>query len=196
MTVATLLAHVGIDVPRYVTVDGEIVLDPSVSRTVSAAPLRIEPHRFHDGNDPAPARGRYETAWWNTDQEARASDIDSMRTHFPGFLLHSQNGDYFWTGKINTGRGTFAVLILPHVDRSLPSIVPKIRNLGRAKGRRLCKPPHLYDSGALCVAATTDWDPARHSTATAVAWAAHWFAAYTEWRIRGYWPADGYGAVA
>jgi hypothetical protein len=61
MTVATLLAHVGIEVPRYVTVDGEIVLDPSVSRTVSAAPLRIEPHRFHDGNDPAPARSKYET---------------------------------------------------------------------------------------------------------------------------------------
>src|SRR4051794_30417526 len=116
MTVATLLAHVGIDVPRYVTVDGEIVLDPSVSRAVSAATLGIEPHRFHDGNDPAPTRSRYEMAWWNLDQEARAADIHSMRTHFPGFLLHNENGDYSWTGKINTGRGTFAVLVLPHVD--------------------------------------------------------------------------------
>jgi hypothetical protein len=196
MTVATLLAHVGIDVPRYVTVDGEIVLDPSGPRAAAASPMRIEPHRFHGGDDPAPTRNKYDKAWWNTDLEARAADENSMRTHFPGFSLHSENGDYFWSGKINTGRGTFAILVLPHVDRSLPSVVPGIKNLGRPEGRRLRRPPHMYNSGALCVAAATDWDPSRHTTATAVAWAAHWFAAYTEWRMRGYWPTGGYGAVA
>ncbi len=195
MTVATLLAHVGIDVPRYVTVDGEVVLESSAQRAATSA-LRIEPHRFHDGRDPAPARNKYDTAWWNTDLEARAADEKSMRAHFPGFSLHSEDGDYSWSGKINTGRGTFAILVLPQVDRSLPSVVPRIRNLGRPEGRRLRRPPHLYSSGALCIAATTDWDPTRHTTATAVAWAAHWFAAYTEWRMRGYWPTDGYGAVA
>jgi hypothetical protein len=196
MTVATLLAHVGIDVPRYVTVAGEVVLDPGAQPAATTPALRIEPHRFHDGRDPSPARNKYDTAWWNTDLEARAADEKSMRAHFPGFSLHNEDGDYSWSGKINTGRGTFAILVLPQVDRSLPSVVPKIRNLGRPEGRRLRRPPHLYNSGAICIAATTDWDPTRHTTATAVAWAAHWFAAYTEWRIRGYWPTDGYGAVA
>jgi hypothetical protein len=196
MTVATLLAHVGIDVPRYVTVDGKIVLNSSGPRAAVVSPMRIEPHRFHGGDDPAPPRNKYDKAWWSTDLEARALDENSMRTHFPGFSLHSENGDYFWSGKINTGRGMFAILVLPHVDHSLPSVVPSNKNLGRPEGRRLRKPPHLYNSGALCVAAATDWDPSRHTTATAVGWAAHWFAAYTEWRMRGYWPTDGYGAVA
>ena len=65
-------------------------------------------------------------------------------------------------------------------------------NLGRYEGRRFRRPPHLYDSGALCVAATSDWDQERHTTATAVAWGAHWFAAYTEWRMGGHWPTDGF----
>ena len=195
MTVATLLAHVGIDVPRYATVGGEIVFDSSGPRA-AALPMRIEPHRFHGGNDPAPTRNEYDKAWWNTELESRVADENSMRTRFPGFSVHRENGDYFWSGTINTGRGTFAILVLPHVDRSLPSIVPEIKTLGRPEGRRLRRPPHLYNSGALCVAAATDWDPSRHTTATAVAWAAHWFAAYTEWRMRGYWPTDGYGAVA
>jgi hypothetical protein len=103
MTVATLLAHVGIDVPRYVMVDGEIVLDPKGPRAAAAtSPMRIEPHRFHGGDDPAPTRNEYDRAWWNTDLEARAADENSMRTHFPGFSLHSENGDYFWSGQINT----------------------------------------------------------------------------------------------
>ncbi len=137
MTVATLLAHVGIDVPRYVTVGGEIVLEPDISGTV--APLRVEPHRFHDGRDPAPtAPSSYEAAWWNTDLIARAADEEAMRTNFPGFSLRSENGEYVWIGKINTGgRGTFAVMVVPHIDKSLPSIIPKIKNLGRPEGRRI-----------------------------------------------------------
>ncbi len=195
MTVATLLAHVGINVPRYVTVGGEVVLDPATSR--ATPPLRIEPHRFHDGHDPAPARNKLDEAWWNTDPEARAVDENAMHTYFPNFSLYSDEGnDYIWSGTINTGRGSFVIFVLPQVDQSLPTIVPKMKNLERPEGRRLRRSPHLYDSGAVCVAAASDWDPTRHTTATAVAWAAHWFAAYTEWRMRGYWPTDGYGAVA
>jgi hypothetical protein len=195
MTVATLLAHVGINVPRYVTVGGEVVRDPATSRTTP--PLRIEAHRFHDGSDPAPARNKLDEAWWNTDPESRVVDENAMRTYFPGFSLYIGGGnDYVWNGTINTGRGSFVIFVLPQVDRSLPTIVPKMKNLGRPEGRRLRRSPHLYDSGAICVAATSDWDPTQHTTAIAVAWAAHWFAAYTEWRMRGYWPTDGYGAVA
>jgi hypothetical protein len=195
MTVATLLAHVGIDVPRYVTVDGQIVLDRSAA--TMASPLRIAPHRFHDGHDPAPVRKKFDAAWWNTDPEARAADENAMHIHFPNFSLYgSEEEDYLWGGRINTGRGSFSILVLPQVNHSLPSVAPKMKNLGRPEGRRLRRPPHLYDSGALCVASVSDWDPTKHSTATAVAWAAHWFAAYTEWRMRGYWPTDGYGAVA
>src|ERR1700730_2055231 len=168
MTVATLLAHVGIDVPRYVTVDGQIVLDPATSR--AAQPLRVEPHRFHCGHDPAPMRKKFDAAWWNTDSGARAADENAMRAHFPSFSLHSSDEyDYLWIGTIDTGRGSFAVLVLPQVDRSLPSIVPKLKNLGRLEGRGLRRPPHLYNSGALCVAAAGYWDPAKHTTATPVA---------------------------
>ena len=51
---------------------------------------------------------------------------------------------------------------------------------------------HLYLSGNLCVADTADWDPAKHTSVTAIAWAAHWYAAYTDWRIGGMWPTEGY----
>ena len=195
MTVSTLLAHVGIDVPRYVTVGGQIVLDPAVGATTS--PLRIEPHRFHAGVDPALVREKFDAAWWNTDLVARAADENAMRTYFPNFTLHgSEQDDYLWSGTFNTGRGSFSILVLSQVNHSLPSVIPMQKSLGRPEGRRLRRPPHRYDSGALCIASINDWDPTKHTTATAVAWAAHWFAAYTEWRMRGYWPTDGYGAVA
>jgi hypothetical protein len=194
MTIATLLRHVGIMVPRYVTVDGEIVLDGSPA--VASVPLAMEPHRFHAGDDPSPSRTAFATAWWNTETDARAADEAAMRSHFPKFLLLEDDGDYAWGGELNTGRGRYKILVYPHVDRSLPSIVPLRQNLGRTEGRRWRKPPHLYESGAMCVAATSDWDPEMHTTATAVAWAAHWFAAYTEWRMGGEWPTDGYGAAA
>ena len=88
MTVATLLAHVGIDVPRYATVGGEIVFDSSGPRA-AALPMRIEPHRFHGGNDPAPTRNEYDKAWWNTELESRVADENSMRTRSP-WLLSAQ----------------------------------------------------------------------------------------------------------
>ncbi len=194
MSLATLLEHVGIDVQRYVTVEGQIVLDPTLMNT--SAPMAVFPHRFHDGEDPAPERVNYANAWWNTDEAARATDEAAMDSHFPGFVQFGEDGDYAFGGQLNTGRGNFKVIVVPHIDRSLPSVVPMHKTLGRPGGRRLQRPPHLYTSGNLCVAATADWKPEEHTTATAVAWAAHWFAAYTEWRISGRWPTDGFGAEA
>lgn len=196
MSITTLLRHVGVTVPRYVTVDGEIVLDSSQAGATVAAPMAVQPHRFHGGDDPAPPREAYADAWWNTDVEARAADEAAMRTHFPGFVQFGDEGDYAYGGQINTGRGRFDVFVLPHVDHSLPTVIPLHKSLGRHAGRRLIRPKHLYDNGNLCIAALSDWDPDRHTTATAVGWTAHWFAAYTEWRMTGQWPTEGVDAVA
>ena len=196
MTIATLLEHVGVHVPRYVTVDGGIVLDPKSLTTSSPAPLAVAPHRFHGGDDPAPDRNDYADAWWNTDVDTRAKDEAEMAVHFPQFVQFGRDGDYAYGGELNTGRGRFKITVLPHVDRSLPSVLPAHRNLGRPAGRRIERPPHLYTSGALCIADADDWRPQEHSTATVVAWAAHWFCAFTEWRITGRWPTVGFGAAA
>lgn len=196
MSLATLLEHVGIDVPRYVTVGGQIVLDPTLTNASTPAPMAVSPHRFHDGEDPAPERVNYANAWWNTNPKARVADEVAMATHFPSFLQFGEGGDYAYGGQLDTGRGRFKVIVVPHIDRSLPSVIPMHKGLGRHVGRRLQRPPHLYNSGNLCIADTTDWKPEEHTTATAVAWAAHWFAAYSEWRITGRWPTGGFGAAA
>lgn len=192
MTLATMLEHVGVTVPRFVAVDGRVVLDP----TGTPSPLAVQPHRFHGGDDPAPDRVDYTGAWWNTEPDARVADKAEMALHFPDFTCVEEDGDYFYFGEINTGRGRFKVLLLPHVDRSLPTVVPRTKSLGRRSGQRLQRPPHLYDSGRLCIADASDWDPSVHGTATATAWTAHWFAAYTEWWIKGRWPTEGFGAAA
>jgi hypothetical protein len=164
--------------------------------TGAAAPLPVAPHRFHDGEDPSPPRIDYSDAWWNTDVVARAADEAAMATHFPNFIQFAEDGDYAYFGDFDTGRGRFKVIVLPHTDRSLPTVIPMHKGLGRPMGRKLQRPPHLYVSGNLCIASTTDWNSNEHTTATATAWAAHWFAAYTEWRITGRWPTDGYGTAA
>lgn len=196
MTLATLLSHVGIAVPRYVTVDGQIVLDSAPTTGFDSAPMPVAPHRFHDGEDPAPVRSAYAGAWWNIDTDARAADETAVATRFPNFVQYADDGDYAFGGELNTGRGRFKILVLPHVDKSLPTVIPLHKGLGRQTGRRLQRPPHLYTNGNLCIADSADWLPAEHTTATAVAWAAHWFAAYTEWRISGRWPTEGFGAAA
>ncbi len=196
MSLATLLAHVGIDVPRYVTVGGQVVLDPTPMNTSTPAPMAVSPHRFHDGEDPAREWVNDADAWWITDEAARAADEAAMALHFPTFVQFGEDDDYAFFGQLDTGRGSFKVIVLPAVDRSLPSVVPTHRGLGRPVGRRLQRPPHLYNSGNLCIADASNWRPGVHTTATAVAWTAHWLAAYTEWRISGRWPTDGFGAEA
>jgi hypothetical protein len=142
-------------------------------------------------------RRRYEDAWWNTDPSARQRDVEAMSRAFPGFIMFDDDDDFWYGGKIDTGRGSFLIKVLPHTDKSLPTILlaNKIR-LGRQEGRYWRRSPHLYDSGALCIAAVTDWNPDAHTTATAIAWAAHWLAAYSEWRVSGVWPTEGYGKNA
>lgn len=196
MTVPSLLRHVGINVPRYVTVNGSIVTGQNGIAPSSVTAL--EPHRFHGGEDHSPVRNDYAHAWWNTDQVARDADMQAMAQSFPGFNLNTDGGDYSYHGIIDTGRGKFGVLLLPQVDHSLPSAVPAPHpKLGKRVGRVWRDAPHLYLTGNLCIAGVSDWDPARHTTATACAWAAHWYAAYTEWRMsNNSWPSEGYGRVA
>jgi hypothetical protein len=196
MALTALLKHVGIHVPRYVTVAGQIVFDQMSPDGSGPVPMALAPHRFHDGEDPAPERGTFARAWWNVDIASRQADESAMSSHFPRLLQMGENGDYAYGGELDTGRGRFKILVLPHVDHSLPSIIPLYSGLGRQMGRWLQRPPHLYTSGNLCVASKSDWKPTEYTTATAIGWAAHWFAAYTEWRFTGRWPTDGYGAVA
>ncbi len=112
-------------------------------------------------------------------------------------MLLDDGGDYAWVGEIDTGRGRFLVLVLPQLDHSLPSVkVIRPGRLGRPEGRRWRRSRHLYDSDALCIADREDWKPQIHDTAVAVAWAAHWLACYTEWRMSGRWPTEGYVPLA
>lgn len=189
MSIATLFRHVGIDVPRYVTVNGTVVTDPGLA----PGGLSVEPHRFHGGAEPEVEGPALSAAWWNQDVERRQADESAMRKYFPRFALYAEDGEYLWAGAIDSGRGTFRVGVAPRPNGSLPIVVPLNHTLARHEGRRLKRSPHLYDSGSLCIAALSDWDPARHTTATAVGWTSHWFAAYTVWRMSGQWPTEGYG---
>jgi hypothetical protein len=192
MSIATLFRHVDIDVPRYVTVNGTVVTDPGLA----PGGLSVEPHRFHGGVEPKIAGSDLTSAWWNQDVKRRQADEAAMQKYFPGVALHAEDGEYLWFGTIDSGRGTFKVGVAPRIDGSLPIVISLNRTLARNEGGRQRWSPHLYDSGSLCVAAFSDWDPARHTTATAVGWAAHWFAAYTIWRMSGEWPTEGYGRAA
>lgn len=136
--------------------------------------------------------GETSAPWWIEGQDAKAADIAAMRQSFPGFTKFGDDGEYAFQGTIDTGRGRFQCLVLPMPDHSMPSVIPMRKNLGRSEGRRFAKAPHTYLSGRLCIAETGDWDSDRHTTATAVGWAAHWFAAYAEWRLMGgQWPTEG-----
>ena len=80
----------------------------------------------------------------------------------------------------------------------LPAVVPVgPRRLGKQHARRWVRSPHLYNNGNLCVAALDDWDTAAHTAADVAAWAAHWLAVFTAWRITDRWLVEGFaGDVA
>jgi hypothetical protein len=196
MTIPTLLRHLGIDVPRFVTVDGQIVTD-GVERTVTGAThiahgsvTPLVQHTFHGGADPylAPTR----TNWWD-DGDALNPHREAMALAFPSFEYSSprEMQPPAWFGVINTGRGRFKVGVFLRRDEGLPSIRVFGPQLGAHSSGRWVRSPHLYDSGYLCVADQADWNSATHTAATATAWAAHWLAAYTEWRMSRLWPAEG-----
>ncbi|WP_148615524.1 hypothetical protein [Nocardioides rubriscoriae] len=201
MTMSTLLSHFGLDAERYVTTSGQVVFG---GVTTSAAGLThathgpvtsVANHTFHGGDDPVDGGHDH---WWSDDVKA-VRHIVAMKQAFPGFKYVRGDDDIapYWLGDIDTGRGVFTIGVFLRRDEGLPFVtVISKQPLGRPAGRRFVRSPHLYDSGSLCIADQSDWDPTVHTAATATAWAAHWLAAFTEWRITLKWPVDGVHVAA
>lgn len=201
MSIAALLRHHGVRTPRFVTVDGRIVFD-KVAMT-GAGPVHsqygpvtaVAPHRFHGGvEQPDDEPSSSDITWWD-DEALLRRNVDAMTKSFPNFVyLPPEDGlPPSWAGVIDTGRGTFEVLVMTRTDQGLPSVAVDNHRFGLNAGSRWVRPPHLYASGNLCVAERSDWNPGEHTAATVTAWAAHWLAAYTEWRITRRWPVEGVG---
>lgn len=187
-----LLSHFGINTARYVTADGEIVFDGSTSGSVT----QIADHSFHGGEDESDDGFEGSSAWWDDEVELNRN-IEAMEKAFPRFVYVPADDGHgpCWLGEINTGRGRFRIGIFTRRDQGLPRVIPATRQLGIPAGRGWSQPPHLYLSGNLCVADKADWDPAEHTAATVTAWAAHWLAAYTEWRVTRKWPVEGVRSI-
>lgn len=202
MTIAALLRHHGIRVPRFVTVNGQVVFDDVTMTSsgpvhkVHGAVTPVVPHTFHGGDEAADELPPAPTGWWD-DAALINRHVDEMSKSFPTFLYLSADGERppCWSGTIDTGRGRFKVLTMTRRDQGLPSVHVYKHRLGVNAGRRWQRPPHLFTSGNLCIADPSDWDPSQHTAATATAWAAHWLAAYTEWRISRRWPVEGFQSV-
>lgn len=199
-----LLSHFGLQHSRYITTSGEVIFDgvaatPSgtFAHATHGSVTPVANHTFHGGDEPEDAQEQFEIWWDDPDQVQR--HVRAMEAAFPGFLLVPAEADLSpaWIGRVNTGRGSFTIAVVPRRDRGLPAIVPtKGLRLGAQAGRHWVPSPHLYTNGNLCIADRDDWNPAEHTVATATAWAAHWFAAYTEWRITRRWPIEGVNSVA
>ncbi len=200
MTIAQLLSANGAQVPRYITVNGRTVFG-NVTSTPGGlvhpdhGPVtRVANHTFHGGEDPVDTGDQ---PWWR-DDDGIVRHIHAMEKAFPGFVyVHSEDNPPSWVGTIDTGRGVFTIGVLLRRDEGLPSIfVISKQRLGVDVNGRFRRAPHLYDSGHLCVADQSDWDAVEHTAATATAWAAHWLAAFTEWRFTQKWPVDGVHGAA
>ncbi len=199
MTLPSLLRHVGANIPRGVTVDGRVLTGHAAVAAVAAhVATSVVPHTFHGGDQPDLAdagapEGPYALAWWNTYPAARDADVAAVAAAFPGFRYDGAGGGHWFEGVIDTGRGRFRVAVVGNPDGGLPHLVPvQPRGLGRHEGGGFRRPEHMYTNGNLCVAATADWNRGEHNTVTAIAWAAHWYGVYTDWRLGGPWPAEGY----
>lgn len=203
MTIAALLRHHGVNVPRWVSVDGRIVFDNVTTTPASSThPIHgtvtpVANHTFHGGEDPPADSGNEESPWWE-DAHRLNRHRRAMEDSFPGwkYLEPTEGLGPSWGGTIDTGRGKFLVAIYTRRDEGLPMVMVLGPKLGVNAGRRWIPAPHLYLSGSLCVAAAEDWDPKEHTVATVVAWAAHWLAAYTEWRMSRCWPVEGSQGIA
>lgn len=155
----------------------------------------VAPHQFH-GDGPEPEDEVASVDWWD-DQAQLQRHVDALSASFPGFRRLDGDHPPIWYGDLDTGRGKFTVALALRSDRGLPFVrVIKGGKLGIPNGRRVFNSPHLYLNGALCIADQSDWDPDVHTVATAVAWTAHWLAAFTEWRITRRWPVEGQQSVA
>lgn len=199
MSMPALLSQFGLDTHRFVTAEGRVIFD-GVGATTSGyshpdygSVSAMSPHGFH-GDGPEPTDDSTTATWWD-DQAQLQRHIDALASTFPGFRPLEFDGEQtpMWFGDIDTGRGKFTVAVALRRDRRLPFVrVVKGPKLGIATGRSWIPSPHLYLNGNLCIAAQSDWDPDVHTVATAVAWTAHWLAAFTEWRITRRWPVEGF----
>ena len=197
MTIPALLSHFGIDAKRYVTSEGRVIFDGvtasggSASHPIYGAVTPVANHHFH-GDENEPENERTSTAWWR-DSDKLARHDNAVKGAFPGFALSSsEEAPPAWVGVIDTGRGRFKIGVCTRWDEGLPSVfLINGPRLGVPAGRRWIHSPHLYLNGTLCVAERDDWHPGEHTVATAIAWAAHWLAAYTDWRISRRWPVEG-----
>lgn len=198
MTMPALLSHFGINTARFVTATGEIVFDGVTSASngfthaLHGPVTPVTRHSFHGGAEEPDDQRDTELAWWDDEAEL-GRQLNAMAAAFPNFTyLPSEDGAApCWGGMIDTGRGKFEIGVYPRRDGGLPQVVVFNTRLGAPAGRRWQKPPHLYTNGNLCVAGREDWKSGEHTVATATAWAAHWLAAYTEWRISRRWPIAG-----
>ncbi|RAM37349.1 hypothetical protein [Arthrobacter globiformis] len=203
MTIAALLRHHGVNVPRWVTIDGQIVFDnvtttpANSSHPAHGTVTPVANHTFHGGENPPADKGTETSPWWN-DAPRFNRHRAAMDKSFPGWVYLAATDDEApsWGGTIDTGRGKFLVAIYPRRDEGLPRITVLGPKLGVNAGRRWIPSPHLYLNGTLCVAAAEDWNPREHTVATAASWAAHWLAAYTEWRMTRRWPVEGSQGIA
>lgn len=205
MTMPALLSHFGMGDARFVTASGQIVFD-GVARTsdgafthpIYGAVTAVANHTFHGGTSETDAGTRENAAWWDN-EAAIKRQVDAMKQAFPQFTyVPAADGTTpCWWGELDTGRGRYKVAIVLRHDRGLPFVaVLGHRRLGVQSGRTWERSPHLYLNGDICIASSEDWHPDEHTAATATAWAAHWLAAYTEWRFTRRWPAEGVHAVA
>ena len=203
MTIAALLSHFGVNDARFVTINGQVVFGgvTSTSGGYSHATLGtvtpVANHTFHGGEEEPDDGAPEATAWWD-DEAQITGHVVAMEHSFPNFTYVPAEDDLSpcWIGDIDSGRGTFKVGIILRRDKGLPRVaVIGGPRLGVNAGRRWQRSPHLYDNGNLCVADQEDWNPEEHTAATVTAWAAHWLAAYTEWRILRRWPVEGVNAV-
>lgn len=220
MSISNLLGHFGIHVPRYITLDGQMIRD-GVTTTATGAlhhpshgPVTaVTPHTFHAGVEAADrddastlttAAGVTGTTtpttparWFDDPAEVDRHDT-AVRAVLPGFALNpagtaNTTTPPSWSGVINTGRGRFAVAIHSRTDGGLPRIEPtQPRRLGKYRAGRWVPAPHIFTNQNLCIAGEDDWNPDEHTIAVAALWTAHWYAAYTEWFMTDRWPQDGY----
>lgn len=205
MSMPALLSQFGIDTQRFVTVDGRAIFDGVSSGSAGSfahaehGPVSsMSSHTFH-GDGPEPVDAPSDRRWWDDDAKLQRH-IDVTAAAFPGFQQYEDDDETnppAWYGDINTGRGTFLVMVVTRKDEGLPRVrVIRGGKLGVSVNGRWRSSPHLFDNGSLCIADQSDWDPETHTVATAVAWTAHWLAAFTEWRILRRWPVDGFLANA
>ena len=74
-------------------------------------------------------------------------------------------------------------IILPH---KYPNVAPKVY-----VSPIINDAPHRWKDGALCIFGTmANWNPGKHSIATALILARKWLFNYSKWREKGIWPNE------